>query len=115
MYVEIKENKLLSWCEKSYLDYAFVDLDYETFDPEKYSVIDGVLTDISSTQEYLNNIAQKETEATLNNLKTQVKELDIKRIRAIAEPELKDSENGQTWLEFYTQQIQSLRSQIASL
>ena len=46
-------------------------------------------------------------------LQAQIDELDKKRIRAIAEPELKDGE--QTWLEFYTLQIQELREQIGGL
>ncbi|MFA7658764.1 MAG: hypothetical protein WCY19_04965 [Candidatus Gastranaerophilaceae bacterium] len=63
MYVEIKENKLLSWCEKPYLDYVHVDIDYSTFDPLKYEVYDGELVDISDTAEYKAKIAQAEMEA----------------------------------------------------
>lgn len=115
MYVEIKENKLLSWCENPYLDYVYVDIDYNTFNPEKYSVIDGVLTDISQTQEYQDKTSQQEKEITLVNLKLQMQELDKKRIRAIAEPAIKDMESGQTWFEYYTEQIISLRNQISLL
>lgn len=115
MYVEIKENKLLGWCEKPYLDYELVDVDYSTFNPEKYSVIDGVLTDISDTQDYKDKIAKREKETTLADLRIQVEELDKKRIRAIAEPSLKDAQLGQTWLEYYTLQIQGIRAQIANL
>jgi len=115
MYVEIKDNKLLSWCENPYLNYEYVNIDYSTFDPEKYSVIDGILTDISDTPEYKDKIAQREKESTLINLKSQIDELDRQRIRAIAEPSLKDSQSGQTWLEYYTGQIQALRVQIAQL
>ena len=42
-------------------------------------------------------------------------EIDFKRIRAIAEPQLKDEVSGQTWLEFYTNQISDLRAQISAL
>lgn len=115
MYVEIKDDKLLSWCENPYLDYEYVDIDYSTFDSDKYSVIEGVLTDISHTEEYKSKIAQKGKEKTLLDLQTQINELDKKRIRAIAEPALKDAQSGQTWLEYYTEQIISLRSQIVAL
>lgn len=115
MYVEIKDNKLLSWCENPYSDYEYVDIDYLTFDPEKYSVIDGILTDISMTREYQEKIAQQEKEATLADLKFQIEELDKKRIRAVCEPQIKDAQSGQTWLEHYTQQIQALRAQIEAL
>lgn len=46
-------------------------------------------------------------------LQKQVDELDIKRIRAIAEPSQKDENT--TWLEFYNSQIQDLRNQISEL
>lgn len=115
MYVEIKDNKLLSWCETPYLDYEYVEIDYSTFDPEKYSVIDGILTDVSGTQGYQDKVAQREKETTMADLKLQIEELDKKRIRAVCEPELKDAESGQTWLGYYTQQIQALRAQIAAL
>lgn len=115
MYIEIKENKLLSWCEKPYLDYEYIEIDYPTFNPEKYEVLDGILTDISDTQGYKDKIAQREKEITLSDLKSQIEELDKQRIRAIAEPSLKDLQSGQTWLEYYTGQIQTLRTQIAEL
>lgn len=49
------------------------------------------------------------------NLQAQIDDLDKKSIRALREPSLKDAENGQTWLEYYTSQITALRAQIASL
>lgn len=115
MYVEIKDDKLLSWCEKPYLDYVYVDIDHKTFEPEKYAVIEGVLTDISETPEYQQKAVQVEKDAKTADLKSQIAELDTKRIRAICEPALKDAQNGQTWLEYYTAQILDLRNQIASL
>ncbi len=110
MYIEIKENKLLSWCESPYLYYEFVELDYATFDSSKYEVQNGQLVDISDTDNYKAKVAQQQKEIKLANLKLQVEELDQKRIRSIAEPTQKDA--NQTWLEYYTQQIQDLRQQI---
>lgn len=115
MYVEIKENKLLSWCEKPYLDYEYVDIDYSTFDPEKYLVIDEVLIDVSETQEYQEKIAQQEKETTIADLKIQIEELDKRRIRAICESSIKDESTEQTWLEYYNLQVQELRNQINEL
>lgn len=115
MYIEIKENKLLSWCKSPYLDYEYVNIDYSTFDSEKYSVINGILTDITETDEYKSKIKRREKEKTLEDLKSQIDEIDRKRIRAIAEPQLKDAQNGQTWLEYYTEQILELRNQISVL
>lgn len=115
MYVEIKDNKLLSWCENAYLDYEYVDIDYSTFNPEKYSVIDGVLTDITGTEEYRAKLVEMEKSEKSVELNAKIDELDKKRVRAIAEPELKDAESGETWLEYYTKQVRALRARIAAL
>lgn len=48
-------------------------------------------------------------------IQSQIDELDKKRIRAGFEPVVKDDATGQTWLEYYTEQIQYLRNQIADL
>ena len=44
---------------------------------------------------------------------TQLNELDKKRIRALAEPSLKDEET--TWLEYYNTQITTLRNELTAL
>lgn len=115
MYVEIKDNKLLSWCENPYLDYTYVEIDYSTFDPEKYEIQNGELIDISDTETYRIKIAKAEASLLKERLQAQLKEVDVKRVRAICEPQIKDSESGQTWLEYYTQQAIDLRTQIAAL
>lgn len=60
-------------------------------------------------QTYLENKAKK------LNLQLQINNLDLKSIRALREDGIKDEASGQTWLEYYTSQIQDLRSQIAEL
>ena len=40
---------------------------------------------------------------------------DKKRVRAICENEIKDSQTGQTWLEFYNDQVLELRAKLNSL
>lgn len=54
-----------------------------------------------------------EKQVRKSELQAQIDEIDKKRIRAIAEPVLKDG--GKTWLEYYTEQIQELRAQILEL
>ena len=110
MYVEIKENKLLSWCEHPYMDYEYVDIDYSTFRPDKYEVQNGQLVDISQTPEYIAEQEAKAKAIRKAEIKKEIDEIDTKRIRAIAEPSLKDGE--QTWLEYYNEQIQELREQL---
>lgn len=41
--------------------------------------------------------------------------LDIKRIRAVCEDEIKDEKTGETWLDYYNSQIYDLRVELASL
>lgn len=82
---------------------------------DKYRYQNGNIVDISDTQEYQDKLLLSENVSKKADLQLQIEEIDLKRIRAIAEPELKDAENGLTWLEYYTQQIQELREQIANL
>ena len=48
-----------------------------------------------------------------NEILSQLDELDKKRIRAIAEPTLKNEE--QTWLEYYNTQITELRKELSEI
>ena len=76
--------------------------------PTSWDIINGKFVDKKDSQahlEYLNEIHNKEIE-------DKIFELDKKRIRAIAEPCLRNQETGETWLEYYTLKIQELRTQI---
>lgn len=98
------ENPICSIEDQLWVNYAATD---------KWDIVNGVFTDISQTPEYAAK-KQVEDKAVLKlELQKQIDELDKKRIRAIAEPAIKDGE--QTWLEYYTQQIQAVRTQIAAL
>ncbi len=48
-----------------------------------------------------------------NEILSQLDELDKKRIRAIAEPSLKDENT--TWLEYYNSQVTELRKELAEI
>lgn len=62
------------------------------------------------------NLKQKiQKQQMKENLKQELDELDKKRIRAICENEVKDNSSGQTWLEFYNNKIQELRSRLNCL
>ena len=63
-----------------------------------------------------------EKELELENLQDQAKELeeeldalDLKRIRAVCEPSVKDETTGETWLDYYNAQIQEIRTQIQTI
>lgn len=66
-----------------------------------------------TAQEVQDYNTEKRNEVKRAELQLQIDEIDKKRIRAIVEPAQKDENT--TWLEFYTQQIQGLRAEIAVL
>lgn len=64
---------------------------------------------------YENKQLKLKTEQQIQELNKELNDLDIKRIRAICEPEIKNKETGETWLDYYNSEIQSLRNQIQDL
>lgn len=112
MYVEIKNNELLSWTQNPYMDYQYVDIEYETFNPQDYKIEDGTLINITQSEEYIATQNEKLKQQRKIELTAEIELLDKKRVRAIAEPCLKNAESGETWLEFYNNQIRELRTQL---
>lgn len=80
-------------------------------DSEK--VEDGIVVDISNTPEYIAEQESKAKAMCKDEITKEIESLDIKRIRAIAEPSQKNIST--TWLEYYTEQIQELRNQLNAL
>ena len=66
-----------------------------------------------SEDEILKCKRQKDKAFRRVELEKQLTELDKKRIRAIAEPSMKDDEI--TWLEFYNNQVQGIRDELKNL
>ena len=50
-----------------------------------------------------------------SEIERQLLELDSKRIRAICEPSVKDETTGETWLDYYNNQVLVLREELANL
>ena len=73
----------------------------------------GFLVDIIETSEYQQIELELQKEKKKQELSFEIEQLDKKRIRAICEPSLKNGE--QTWLEYYTSQIQVKRQEITIL
>ena len=65
--------------------------------------------------DYENKQIAFEKQNEIKKLNEEINNLDLKRIRAICEPEIKNEETGETWLEYYNTQIQELRLQIQEL
>lgn len=64
------------------------------------------------TPEYQNDLNETKKQEQRAKLLDTITELDIKRIRAICEPSVKDEETGETWLEYYNNQIILLRAEL---
>lgn len=110
-YLDLRNSSYNNYCDE-------IDSHYMVEIPEDgkpYGLVEGIAVDISKTSEYQSKVTQQENEIKIADFKSQIEELDIKRIRAIAEPQLKDADSGQTWLEYYTEQIVAIRAQISSL
>lgn len=83
--------------------------------PDKYKVVNGILTDISNTDEYKEFLHQQEVQIHKSEIERQLLELDTKRVRAICEPSIKDESTGETWLDYYNAQVAQLREELHSL
>ena len=83
--------------------------------PDKYKVVNGILTDISNTDEYKDFLHQQKVQIRKSEIERQLLELDTKRIRAMCEPSIKDESTGETWLDYYNTQVAQLRKELNSL
>ncbi len=83
-----------------------------TIDEKEYSLIDGAwkkLTDEESKIKQLNI----QNAIRIKEIQEELDSIDKKRIRAIAEPSLKDENT--TWLEHYNKQIKALRDELSQI
>lgn len=83
--------------------------------PQQVIIQGDKLVDITNTADYKARVTEREKIIRIVDLQAQIDELDKKRTRAGFEPSVKDGSSGQTWLEYYTSQIQDLRTQLSSL
>ena len=83
--------------------------------PDKYKQIDNQLVDISGTEEYRQYLHEKEIAERKSQIESELLELDSKRIRAICEPSIKDESTGETWLDYYNNQVAVLREELKNL
>ena len=70
MYIKIENNILTNWADWAFSGSSYVDIDYEYFNEnqDSFKVIDGVLTDISNTDEYKSQqLAKKKNLKLLEN------------------------------------------------
>lgn len=75
----------------------------------------GEIVDISNTDDYKKQILSKQNVAKKTEIQTQIDSLDFKSIRALREGGIKDETTGETWVEYYTNKIETLRVYLNSL
>ena len=81
-------------------------------EPLLYIYSDGQIVENSNYE----NEKQKEfIEKRLEEISNELNLLDIKRIRALCEDEIKTERTGETWLDYYNSQIYDLRVEYKSL
>jgi len=105
-YIEITEE------QRDYIDANIDKLRYDETQDGIFETPKGIV-DISNTIECQNQLLQEERQKRQQQLVIEIESLDQKRIRAFCEPSLK--EEGVTWLEYYTSQIQQKRQEIINL
>lgn len=77
--------------------------------PSKYIFKDDkIVENPDYTEVKARNLALEEIEKVKSELNT----IDTKRIRAVCENEVKDSETGETWLDYYNEQVFQLRERL---
>lgn len=77
--------------------------------PSKYIFKDDKIVE---NPDYLNIKARNSALEEIEQIKFELNELDVKRIRAVCENEVKNSETGQTWLDYYNEQVCQLREKL---
>lgn len=115
MFCRIINNKIVE--PSSFHGEKEFELSYQEFisKAEGYYIYDNVTNNIIKNSNFENEQQEKANLELKEKLQKQLKELDIKRIRAICEPEVKNMETDETWLEFYNNQIQELRNHVMAI
>lgn len=80
--------------------------------PDKYIYMNK---NVIVNPEYKTKKAQENIQNQIKEIKTELNNIDTKRIRAVCENEVKNPETGQTWLEYYNEQVLELREKLNSL
>lgn len=71
-----------------------------------------IYSDYLKSELYTEFLTHQKLKEKYYEILSKINDLDIKRIRAICEAEIKDSTTGETWLDYYTKQIKELRKNL---
>lgn len=117
MYYIFVENGMLNGCgECRCLDDNTINVEVEErmyndylTDNSKYIFKDNKIVE---NPDYIEVNARNSALEEIEQIKLKLNSLDAKRIRAVCEKEVKDSETGQTWLDYYNEQVFQLRERL---
>lgn len=79
---------------------------------DEYSLENGKWQKLTPEESEM-KVKERENKIHIKEITIQLEELDKKRIRAIAEPSMKDEETS--WLEYYNNQIKELREELNNI
>ena len=118
-YIFVENNKIIGAGELECLNEDILNIEiseelYNDFikNPNKYIYQNN---EIVNNPNYANEQYQQEILQQIEQIKAQLDNLDSKRIRAVCENEIKDSQAGETWLEYYNSKIIPLRDKLNEL
>lgn len=81
----------------------------------EYDITSDGIIDLRESEEYIAKQTKNENAARIAEIKSKLNALDVKRIRAMLEPSVKDETTGETWLEYYNAQVFALREELNQL
>lgn len=122
MFYVIKEDKLYEYGDNVTKAWNFpdeakelsgVEMFYFENHKEQFVVQNGILVDISGTEEYLSELEVKDKTLRIEEIKAELEVLDIKCIRAIREGG--NDDEGIPFLEKYQSEINNLRDELNTL
>lgn len=122
MFYVIKEDKLYEYGDNVTKAWNFpdeakelpgVEMFYFENHKEQFVLRDGILVDISGTEEYLSKLEVKDKTLRIEEIKAELEVLDIKCIRAIREGG--NDDDGVPFLEKYQSEINNLREELNTL
>lgn len=79
---------------------------------DEYSLENGKWQKLTPEESEM-KVKERENKIHIKEITIKLEELDKKRIRAIAEPSMKDEETS--WLEYYNNQIKELREELNNI
>lgn len=88
---------------------------FEANETDTLSMISGAYYEPKDNADWRAEKAEREKQRAISDIQMQIDVIDKKRVRALCEPQLKDSESGETWLDFYTGQVIVLRDKITEI